>query len=71
MTPPVEPDEVTWHAYFDGTLPDARQGFRNRTTRKTFSSDRPFPYQVDGDFLGHVRSLDFRYEPDAIRLIVP
>ena len=37
----------------------------------TVWSDRPFPYQVDGDFLGHVRSLDFRYEPDAIRLIVP
>ena len=37
----------------------------------TVSSDRPFPYQVDGDFLGHVRSLEFRYEPDAIRLIVP
>ena len=37
----------------------------------TVTSDRPFPYQVDGDFLGHVRSLEFRYEPDAIRLIVP
>jgi diacylglycerol kinase family enzyme len=37
----------------------------------TVSSDRPFPYQVDGDFLGHVRSLEFRYEPDALRLIVP
>ncbi len=25
MTPPVEPDEITWHAYFDGTLPDAER----------------------------------------------
>ena len=35
------------------------------------TSDRPFPYQVDGDFLGHVRALEFRYEPDALWLLVP
>ena len=46
---------------------DYRPGVRGVTV----SSDRPFPYQVDGDFLGRVRSLEFRYEPDAIRLIVP
>ena len=37
----------------------------------TVTAERPFPYQVDGDFLGHVRSLEFRYEPDALRLVVP
>jgi diacylglycerol kinase family enzyme len=30
-----------------------------------------FPYQVDGDFLGEVERLEFRYEPDALSLIVP
>jgi diacylglycerol kinase family enzyme len=31
----------------------------------------PFPYQVDGDFLGDTRRLSFRYEPEALRLVVP
>ena len=31
----------------------------------------PVPYQVDGDYLGDVESLRFRYEPDALRLVVP
>ena len=29
----------------------------------------PFPYQVDGDYLGDVDELDFTYEPDRLRLI--
>jgi diacylglycerol kinase family enzyme len=45
--------------------------YRPRVQAVSVTSDRPFPYQVDGDFLGHVRSLEFRYEPDALRLIVP
>jgi diacylglycerol kinase family enzyme len=35
------------------------------------TSDRPFPYQVDGDFLGEVTRLEFRHEPDAMRLVLP
>lgn len=31
----------------------------------------PFPYQVDGDFLGEVTRLDFRHVPDAVRLVFP
>ena len=31
----------------------------------------PFPYQVDGDFLGETTSLSFRHQPDAIRLVLP
>jgi diacylglycerol kinase family enzyme len=34
-------------------------------------SDRPFPYQVDGDFLGETRRLRFEYVPDAVGLVVP
>jgi diacylglycerol kinase family enzyme len=31
----------------------------------------PFPYQVDGDYLGDVTRLDFGYVPDALTLVVP
>lgn len=31
----------------------------------------PFPYQVDGDFLGEIAELEFRHEPDALRLVLP
>jgi diacylglycerol kinase family enzyme len=35
------------------------------------SSATPFPYQVDGDYLGDTRRLSFRHEPDALRVLVP
>jgi diacylglycerol kinase family enzyme len=31
----------------------------------------PFPYQVDGDYLGEATELDFRHEPDALTLVLP
>ena len=31
----------------------------------------PFPYQVDGDYLGEVEELEFRHRPDALDLIIP
>jgi diacylglycerol kinase family enzyme len=31
----------------------------------------PFPYQVDGDYLGDVTRLDVAYVPDALTLVVP
>ena len=37
----------------------------------TVRGHRPFPYQVDGDYLGEVNQLRFRYEPDIIDLVVP
>ena len=30
-----------------------------------------FPYQVDGDYLGEIERLDFRHEPDCLRLVLP
>ena len=30
---------------------------------------RPFPYQLDGDFLGETNSLRFEHIPDAVRLV--
>ena len=34
-------------------------------------ADRPFPWQVDGDYLGETDHLDVRYQPDALTVIVP
>lgn len=31
----------------------------------------PFPYQVDGDFLGEADELVFRHDPEALRLVFP
>lgn len=31
----------------------------------------PFPYQVDGDYLGEVEELRFRHEPASLDLVVP
>jgi diacylglycerol kinase family enzyme len=46
---------------------DHRAGIIGFTVR----GSRPFPYQVDGDYLGEVTSLRFRYEPDVIELVIP
>jgi diacylglycerol kinase family enzyme len=32
---------------------------------------RPFPYQVDGDYLGDVDRLEFDYVPNAVKLVYP
>lgn len=33
--------------------------------------DTPFPYQVDGDYLGETTRLEFAHVPDAARLVFP
>jgi diacylglycerol kinase family enzyme len=37
----------------------------------TLIGHRPFPYQVDGDYLGLIDRLELRYEPDCIDLVLP
>jgi diacylglycerol kinase family enzyme len=37
----------------------------------TFEYATPFPYQLDGDYLGETNRLAFTWEADAISLIVP
>ncbi len=38
----------------------------------TFVARRgPFPWQVDGDYLGEVERLEVRHKPDALSLVVP
>ncbi len=31
----------------------------------------PFPYQLDGDYLGQVDQLELRYQPDLLSLVIP
>lgn len=49
---------------------------RNTEYRTDLASARvvgygPFPYQVDGDYLGEITELEFRHEPDILDLVVP
>jgi diacylglycerol kinase family enzyme len=37
----------------------------------TVESAVPFPYQLDGDYLGETLRLVFRWEPDVVRLVLP
>ena len=33
--------------------------------------ETPFPYQLDGDYLGEIDRLEFHHVPDAVQLVVP
>ena len=44
---------------------------RNDVMSMTVTSDTPFPYQLDGDHLGDVTSIEFAWEPDQLQLVVP
>ena len=44
---------------------------RSDLTELVIESDRPFPYQVDGDYLGETTRLDLRHVPAALRLVLP
>lgn len=50
-----------------------RRGIVHRTEleRLVVAGDRPFPWQVDGDYLGEVTRLELAYEPDALTVVVP
>ena len=59
-------------------LGSGRRAARHRLTdyRSDLASVRvrghgPFPYQVDGDYLGEVDELEFRHQPEALRLVMP
>lgn len=45
--------------------------YRPDVSALTIKGYGPFPYQVDGDHLGDVERLEFRHEPDALRLVMP
>jgi diacylglycerol kinase family enzyme len=45
--------------------------YRTDLDEITVTGHGPFPYQVDGDYLGETESLTLRHEPDALRLVMP
>lgn len=55
----------------DGVTTGRGLDVRADVSNVTLSSSKPFPYQLDGDYLGDVTSLDLAWEPDVLRLVVP
>ena len=54
-----------------GVKPSAHLDERTDVTGFEVSSERPFPYQLDGDYLGETSHLAFTHEPDAVQLVMP
>jgi diacylglycerol kinase family enzyme len=44
---------------------------RTDLTRFDIDGHGPFPYQVDGDYLGEIEHLSFRHEPEVLKLVLP
>ena len=44
---------------------------RSGLSKLTVDGPAPFPYQVDGEHLGEVDSLEFEYQADALTIVVP
>lgn len=54
---------------FVGNAPEIVQ--RADLTTVTITGDRPFQWQVDGDYLGRVDRLDIRYDADSLTIVTP
>ena len=44
---------------------------RHDVVNAQITSETPFPYQLDGDYLGDVTSIDVRWQADALQLVIP
>ena len=44
---------------------------RTNVTSAVVASDTPFPYQLDGDYLGETTRLEFHHTPEALALAFP
>jgi diacylglycerol kinase family enzyme len=54
-----------------GITPSAAAQVRTDLTAFEVAHDEPFPYQLDGDYLGEVSRLSFEHVPDALALVMP
>ena len=45
--------------------------YRTDLPALTVRGHGPFPYQVDGDYLGETEQLEFRHEPAALTIVQP
>ena len=44
---------------------------RENVPMLSVENDRPFPFQLDGDYLGETNELQFTHVPNAVRLVTP
>ena len=54
-----------------GMKPSASLDIQTDLASLSIAHDSPFPYQVDGDYLGETSRLDFEHRPNAVRLVYP
>jgi diacylglycerol kinase family enzyme len=45
--------------------------YRTDLAELTVTGHGPFPYQVDGDYLGETEQLSFRHVPEALTIVLP
>jgi len=51
--------------------PSKHLDLRSDLRRLTITSSEPFPYQLDGDYLGETPRLEFEHRPNAVSLVRP
>jgi diacylglycerol kinase family enzyme len=54
-----------------GVKPSAYLDVHEDVDALTIRHHVPFPYHLDGDYLGEITELDFRHVRDAVRLVRP
>jgi len=54
-----------------GLKPSSTVIVQRELERLVIEHDQPFPYQVDGDYLGETKRLEFRHAPNIIDLVTP
>jgi len=54
-----------------GVKPSKHLDLRSDLRRLTITSSEPFPYQLDGDYLGETPRLEFEHRPNAVSLVRP
>ncbi len=54
-----------------GVKPSRHVAEHTYVSHLVVAHEQPFPYQLDGDYLGETTRLEFTHEPDAVRLVFP
>ena len=54
-----------------GSEPSRYVAEHTHVSHLVVDNEQPFPYQLDGDYLGETTRLEFTHEPDAVRLVFP
>jgi diacylglycerol kinase family enzyme len=54
-----------------GVQPSEHLAVQTDLTELLVEHSTPFPYQLDGDYLGETQALRFEHVPDAVRLVRP